>query len=309
MHLLLLSDPPTIQQRRFSGVANSGKPFFYQGRRAILDMATLRLADKVPALLLHDRNCRIGFGKLSIADNRLTIDGQLLDNPHAASVVADADNGFPWQMSAHIEAQDTTELPDGQSIEINGQSIAAPCMILKNAVVREVSFTPTGVDNHTSAVILTQDFPATNSTTQGDRMKDPAPADKTPALSQDKADASALLLEQLQAENNALKAAIADLKHKLSDAERLGKKDRLTAKLSAKGFSYSDGGFKGISLGMFELLLSASDEIQDEAINDLWLGNSAPGVLLSEQYHSPASDDRHEQDNPLLSDAQRRQAK
>ena len=56
MHLLLLSDTLSTAGRTFSGIANSGKPFVYQGRRAIVDMASLTLSDKVPALLLHDRN-------------------------------------------------------------------------------------------------------------------------------------------------------------------------------------------------------------------------------------------------------------
>ena len=180
MHLLLLSDTLSTAGRTFSGVANSGKPFTYQGKRAIVDMASLTLSDKVPALLLHDRNQRVGFGKLSIKDNALVIDGQLLDNDHAKSIIKDASAGFPWQMSAHVNSDDSYELSEGQSVTVNGHTIEYPCTILKNAVIREVSFTPTGVDNHTSAVILSDevpnDLPSTQATSQANSQNDKPPS-------------------------------------------------------------------------------------------------------------------------------------
>lgn len=341
MHLLLLSDTLSTAGRTFSGVANSGKPFTYQGKRAIVDMASLTLSDKVPALLLHDRNQRVGFGRLSIKDNALMIDGQLLDNDHAKSIIKDADTGFPWQMSAHVNSDDSYELAEGQSVSVNGHTIQYPCTILKNAVIREVSFTPTGVDNHTSAVILSDevansnDLPSTQASSQANSQNDKPPSsDKTsskqtinnqdlskqtpnnpPPTQQEQAmsdintnpPTTANLnarIEAFQEENQTLKQTIDELKKELAIAKRQNKQSAISAKLSAKGYKPTDTGFVGLSNSTVDLLLSADDDKLDDIIGDLPSPKADnASFLLSEQY----STDTKTESNPLLADAKARQ--
>lgn len=289
MHLLLLSDTLTTAHRTFSGVANSGKPFVYQGRRAIVDMASLSLSDKVPALLLHDRSQRVGFGKLSVKDNALIIDGQLLDNDHAQSIIKDAASGFPWQMSAHVNANDSYELTEGETLTVNGQTITHPCTILKNAVIREVSFTPTGVDNHTSAVILSDDLPnPTNETAPNDKTQQEQPMPN----------------QALIHENTTLKATIDELTKQVADLERQNKKTAVSAKLCAKGYKSTDTGFTGLSASTVDLLLSADDDKLDDIIADLPSPKADnTSFLLSEQYSTQSKEC---ESNPLLADAKAR---
>lgn len=305
MHLLLLSDTPTVQNRRFSGIANSGKPFTYQGRRAVIDMASLTLADKVPALLLHDRNQRVGFGKLSIKDHALLIDGQLLNNTNAQSIISDAKAGFPWQMSAHVDAPDSYELAENESATVNGQTITHPCTILKNATVREVSFTPTGVDSHTSAVILSDDGYYLN---KNPKQEQPMSDSKNPT------DQTNLANQALADENASLKAIISDLKVQINALTAKHKRATVAAKLSAKGFVPNDDsngiGFNGLSASTVALLLSADDDKLDDIINDLPNSKAQnAGFLLSEQYginngvNGSANDGNG---NPLLADAKAR---
>ena len=323
MHLLLLSDTLSTAGRTFSGIANSGKPFVYQGRRAIVDMASLTLSDKVPALLLHDRNQRVGFGKLSIKDNALMIEGQLLDNDHAKSIIKDADTGFPWQMSAHVNSDDSYELSEGQSVTVNGHTIEYPCTILKNAVIREVSFTPTGVDNHTSAVILSDevpnDLPSTQASSQADSQNDKPPSsDKTSSkqtinnqdLSKQTPSQSQPPKEQtmpnqaLIDENKNLKQTIDELKKETAMLKQQNKQATVSAKLSAKGYKASDTGFVGLSNSTVDLLLSADDDKLDDIIGDLPSPKADnASFLLSEQY---STQNKACETNPLLADAKAR---
>lgn len=303
MHLLLLSDTLTTQNRHFSGVANSGKPFTYQGRRAIVDLSSLALSDKVPALLLHDRSQRVGFGTLSVKDNALLIEGKLLDNDHALSLIKDADTGFPWQMSAHVNANDSYELAKGESVTVNGQTIDYPCTILKNAVIREVSFTPTGVDSDTSAVILSENVP-------NDVPKSPEPSNAEPSNAkqptpQPQEQAMPTNLNALQEENKALQEELDKLKQTIAKLTLQNKQATVSAKLSAKGYKACDKGFKGLSNSTFDLLLSADDDKLDDIIADLPSPKAdSAGFLLSEQY---ATQSKESESNPLLADAKARQ--
>lgn len=266
MHVLLLSDNLKTKARRFSGVANSGKVFVYQGRRAVVDLSTLSIDKTVPALLLHDRAARVGFGDLSIKDGALHIDGKLLDNDHGRALSADADAGFPWQMSAHVLASRVRHLAQGETATINGQTVRYPCTILQHATIAEVSFTPTGVDASTSAVILSMNKEPTTLSEQTTQEN-----------------AQAAQMTPLQDENAALKAQIKTLQDTVQKLKDEHKAAALSAKLSAKGYIKDGAGFKGLSDTTVQWLLSANADDLDAIINDL-PSKTAPGYLLSAQY-------------------------
>ncbi|MGM8900323.1 hypothetical protein ACS8FC_17040, partial [Psychrobacter sp. 1Y4] len=160
--------------RKFSGVANSGKPFNHYGEMVIVDLTDIQYKTNVPALLLHDRAQRAGFGALSVTSNQLLINGTLLDNQFGREVAEESDAGFPWQMSAHINANSITELGQNETATVNGQTITGPMVILKNCSVSEISFTPTGVDNETSAIALGDDGKTQTTNSQPNTQKDTA---------------------------------------------------------------------------------------------------------------------------------------
>lgn len=269
------------EPRKFKGVANSGKPFNYGGQRVIVDLSTLNFHDKVPVLLQHDRDSRVGFGTLKVENHQLLIDGTLLENEQAQKIAQDADDGFPFQMSAHVQVGSTEELTGNQTAEVNGQTITAPILILRHCKIPEVSFTPTGVDSETSAIVLSDD-PTSNPTAQ------PSKGEKMNEIEQLKAE-----LEKVKAESAKKDEMIKQLQDEKQKAEDEAKKSTVEAELSAKGFSKNDKGeWQGISSTTVDVLLSTDVEKAKAMIADLATTQSnkphLPDFLLSEQHGGQA---------------------
>lgn len=266
--------------RTFTGIANSGLSFNHYGERTIVDMSTITLSDKVPALSLHDRNVRLGFGKLSLDGYALKIDGTLLSNDDAQRLAKDADDGFPFQMSAHISAGSREYLQEGQTVVVNGQSYSYPLTILRNCTVPEVSFTPTGVDSNTFAMILSQANPNFNPTNQ----KENPMATENPTTP--KVDVQ--LSNELNAKIAQLSEELAQEKQKNATLVAQTKKANVEAKLSQSGFVKNDKGeYTHLSQASFDLLLSLDDDKVDGVIGDFAKGLPKSGekdFLLSEQY-------------------------
>ena len=285
MHHFILSDDQevaTISQdkdkRTFTGIANSGKPFVYHGERAIADLSDIIFADKVPALLLHDRDKRVGFGSLSVQNHQLVVSGDLLDNEHGKQIATEADAGFPWQMSAHIIAGYVETLPNGQSVEVNGQTITGDIKILRNCRVSEISFTPTGVDNHTMAMILS-DFAQNQQTQSPTSTNQPQENTMTTNELAQKITEQDKRISELESENKTLKDANAKL-------EADGKKANVEAKLSAKGFVKDDkGNWTGVDSTTFEVLLGLDSDKAGVIIDSLATPKAnVPEFLLGENY-------------------------
>ena len=142
--------------RKFSGTAYSGEalrhPYWGQ---VVFDLATTAAGEKTPILINHDRNQRAGFATLEIGSDIKIADGSLmLDTEHGRAVAAESDAGFPWQMSVHIEPGSIDELKAGAIAAVNGRQITGPATIFRASLIREVSFTPTGVDPNTEAAAM-----------------------------------------------------------------------------------------------------------------------------------------------------------
>ncbi len=285
-HVYLLSDVNVAQApadgntpRQFSGVANSGKPFSHYGEKTIIDLSDISYHDKVPALVSHDREKRAGFGVLSVENNQLIIKGTLLDNEFGNEVADDADAGFPWQMSAHVIPNQVDVLTEGTA-EVNGQTVTAPITILRQCRVPEVSFTPTGVDDQTSAVVLSD--MATQSFT-------PTPKDNTMTVEELKKllDEEKAKNADLVKENETLKAENEKLKASETQAN-------VDAQLSQAGFKKKETGegWEGVSDTTYQVLLSQTADNAKAMIGDLKLSQpnrqDAPGYLFGEQ-HKPSA--------------------
>lgn len=316
-HIYLLSEvnvaEPTgdgkTMPRKFSGVANSGKPFSHFGQRTIVDMDELEYHPKVPALIEHDRAQRAGFGALSVDSNsQLIINGTLLDNEFGATVASDADAGFPWQMSAHVIAGGIDELAEGQTETVNGQSITGPILVLRRCKIPEVSFTPTGVDSDTSAVVLSDNLK--QYVTLSDSNIPNKPKDDTMTLEEALARIAAQDKEitDLKTENDALKAQNKELLDEKAELEKAKHEADVEAQLSQAGFKKSEDGttWQGISAGTVNVLLSSSIEHAKDLIADLKPsgGQDAPGYLFGEQHAPPAgTQDVKLSNNPLVAAA------
>ncbi len=288
--------------RQFSGVANSGKPFNHYGEMVVVDLSDITYKDNVPALLLHDRAQRAGFGALSVSNHQLLMNGMLLNNIYGREVADESDAGFPWQMSVHVNANSTHELGQNETAMVNGQEVTGPMVILKNCSVSEVSFTPTGVDSETNAVALGDDGNPQSSTPQPN-----TPKDNTMELEE-----ALALLAATQEENAKLKAKNEELVKEKAEAEEEAKAAAIDAQLSQAGFAKTEDGkgWNGISAGTMSMLLSATPEAAKDIIGDLRapsVQDEVPGYLLGEQ-HPPAAGGQGRQlsSNPMLANAEAR---
>jgi hypothetical protein len=142
------------RRRTFSGVAYAGGVVNHPWWGPVgFDLSTTQAAAKIPVLILHDRDQRAGFAALDIRDDQILVDdGVLLANPHGKAIAEESDEGFPWQLSVHIEPGRIEEVQPGASAVLNGHDITGPAIIFRDSQIREVSFTPTGVDSDTHAV-------------------------------------------------------------------------------------------------------------------------------------------------------------
>ena len=228
--------------RRFSGIANSGRPFGYGSYQMVVDFDGIRLKDKTAVLIDHDGRQRAGVCTLSVTPDGLKADGVLLDNAHGQAVAQESDAGFPWEMSAHVQSSRVEELSAGASVEVNGQIVTGPMMIMRGCAVREVSFTAVGVDALSGLNLPTQ----------------PVKDCKMSMTPEEKAE-----FDQLKADKAALEQEVADLKKRKKKAD-------VDGKLSAAGFKQdAEGKFSGLSEATYSMLLSAADDTLAAVIADI----------------------------------------
>ncbi|WP_165006225.1 hypothetical protein [Neisseria yangbaofengii] len=263
--------------RSFKGVANSGKPFGYGGYQTVIDFDNLARKPKMPVLLEHSPVKMAGVCSLSVTSDGLMAEGTLLDNEHGNEIAAAADQGFPWEMSVYVQSASYEELSAGATETVNGREVTGPVVIMRQCIIREVSFTAVGVDGNTEAVVLSDGAPF-------------KPFE--PELS---------MTKEEQAAFDALKAEVAALKEEkaqaLAEAEKAKaekKKADVAAKLSAAGFKEKDEGWDGLSQATVNLLLSAEPEAAAAIIADLKPTAQAatiPPALLSDSPAAPAAEE------------------
>ena len=216
-------------KRKFSGVGYSGHAIEnhpYWGR-VIFDMSTTEQPEKLPILLEHDRSKRIGFSSNIDIDNQINVDGEMLSNDYAKSVISDGDDGFPWQMSVHISPDNVEEIPNDVSTIVNGNEFSGG-YVFRNNKIREISFTPTGWDDRTSANIFN------NNGVQS--MADPKHEAAIAALTQENTD--------LKASNEALKTEVSEFKESIKSIQLSQRTDQVKTLFSDIGREYSEDAVK-----------------------------------------------------------------
>lgn len=213
LHIARLS---VDSRRKMHGIAYSGGVLYYCGDHIAIDLDTLRFDGRqVPLLHNHDRNRHVGFGWLTREGNALAVNGEMLTNEHADAIIQAADDGLEWQMSVHIESDRVLTRHAGDVV--NGQALDVDDVIVfANGIIREVSFTPTGVDADTKATIL--------SLSLNKEAIMPKDDNQNAQLSADIAAKDAQIV-QLSADVAAKDARIAELEHQIES-------DRTTARLS-----------------------------------------------------------------------------
>lgn len=138
--------------KHFKGIAYSGG--LTQPYRAVVDLASLTLAENMPLLFNHDHTQLIGaITSADLTAQNLTVAGDIFSDldPIAESIVKKAQRNAAYQMSIGIYNFAREDIPEGQSIEVNQQTFAGPVEILRRGQVREVSIVALGADDKTNA--------------------------------------------------------------------------------------------------------------------------------------------------------------
>lgn len=285
------------KKRLFSGVAYSGEVIqnhYYWGN-VVFDLSTITLPAKLPALIDHDRGQRCGYvTESAISDaTGFTVKGVLLTNAHGQAVAQDSDEGFPWQMSVHINPGSIEEVASGTTITVNGRVMTGPVIVFRNSTLSEVSFTATGWDSNTSAAAMSRGGDTT-----------PSKGDDTMDLQQALARVAAL-----EAEATSLKASNATLTTDLESAKASLKQFSAATRATEIQRLFSDTGreFKADSdevkafAGMPDDAFAFTAKMLREQVSK----NAPPAALFSHQAGQGAAPVATTA-NPLLADAKAR---
>lgn len=150
--------PPT-----FDAMSYTGAPMQIKGWKhpVIIDLQGVEAAgDQVPVLRAHDDNRVVGHSSsVEVSEHGVRVKGVVSGvGPDAQEVVANAKNGFKWQISnGSSPVPGTVEhLPAGKTAVVNGRTIKGPHSIARKTIISEVSFLPRGADSKTSAAIAAQ---------------------------------------------------------------------------------------------------------------------------------------------------------
>lgn len=107
-----------------------------------------------------DHNPRQGVGhtqRVMIENGQVLAEGLISrDTSWARDVSKSAVNGFPWQASIGAAVIDAEFIPNGQHVTVNGRTFDGPLHVVRQAVLKEISFVDSGADAATSARIAAQ---------------------------------------------------------------------------------------------------------------------------------------------------------
>lgn len=224
-------DEPQIEQGRFRmepALAGAILGHWYWGN-LFVDFDGLDMPKQVAVLQEHWNEKRLGFTTSLKVEKGvgLVVEGQFLDNEHAAAVRADAEQGFPWEASVHLTPLSVEYVERGVTAKVNGQSVQGPANVFRQSRLREVSFVTIGADAETSA----QTFNEKDTLSVPHTRREPMTEKKTDAAEPQGQDVKAASEEAQKIERERVSAIL---------AETTPEQQELAQKLIADGVELSD---------------------------------------------------------------------
>lgn len=139
---------------------NGGKMHVRYWGDIVVDLAGMQTSDVVPILYAHSTysiDDIVGQTDKINADKTLTATGSVMGSSETVkSMLGLAKNGFKFQLSIGNTPTKTREVPEGEEVEVNGQTISGPFTLISESILDEISILPLGADKSTSAVIAAQ---------------------------------------------------------------------------------------------------------------------------------------------------------
>jgi hypothetical protein len=149
---------PEDAPRSFLISAKTADPVDRWYGRMIIDIDGMRTEPKLPILRSHDHDRVVGSGGSFKDADHLYIEGDFSKVTEDAKEVLDlADEGFPWQASIGVWAEEVFFVEAGASRVVNGMKVEGPIDVWTKSYVREVSFVTLGADSRTAAIALTNE--------------------------------------------------------------------------------------------------------------------------------------------------------
>ena len=78
------------------------------------------------------------------------------DTSWARDVTKSSKNGFPWQASMGGPILEAEYIPEGQSVTVNGQTFTGEMYVVRQMILKEISFVDLAADENTSAKVEAQ---------------------------------------------------------------------------------------------------------------------------------------------------------
>lgn len=155
------SDKPSGGMPRFRMVAYTGGTMRITGfpHPVVVDLEGLAVERQdIPVRLDHNPRQGVGHTQRVIVENGQVVAEGLVsrDTSWARDVASSAVNGFPWQASIGAAVVNAEFVPNGQSVTVNGRTFTGPLHVVRQAILKEISFVDSGADPATSARIAAQ---------------------------------------------------------------------------------------------------------------------------------------------------------
>jgi len=147
---------------RFSMVAYTGGVMRIAGfpHPVVVDLEGLRVdRQDIPVRLDHNPRQGVGHTQRVVVENGQVIAEGLVsrDTSWARDVARSAVNGFPWQASIGAVVIDAQFVPNGQSVTVNGRTFDGPVHVVRQALLKEISFVDSGADAKTTVRVAATD--------------------------------------------------------------------------------------------------------------------------------------------------------
>jgi phage major head subunit gpT-like protein len=127
----------------------------YPNHPVVFDLADTQIAPMVPCLFAHTDTEVVGHANDVLnTGSEILATAVLSGTSDRANEIRDtSNNGYQWQLSVGIAADQLDFLPEGESAFVNNRTMAGPLYLARKAVLREISFVSIGADANTSAIL------------------------------------------------------------------------------------------------------------------------------------------------------------
>jgi len=138
-------------------VYNGGKINVGYWGGIVVDLKGMAASNNTPILYRHDTydiDSVLGQTDKVTIGTKINATGAIMgDSDTVKSVVGLAKNGFKFQASMGTTPLTTRQIPEGESVEVNGQTIDGPFTLIVSSKLAEISILPLGADDTTSAAV------------------------------------------------------------------------------------------------------------------------------------------------------------